>query len=54
MRFAIRKVVGLDGSEMEIIMCDAAQIPADENNRHFVDYLAWLAEGHEPEEWSGE
>ena len=25
-----------------------ASIPMDENNRHYQEYLEWLAEGNEP------
>ena len=28
---------------------DHLNIPADENNRHYQEYLAWIAEGNEPE-----
>lgn len=24
-------------------------VPEDENNRHYQEYIAWIAEGNEPE-----
>jgi hypothetical protein len=30
-------------------LSDGASIPADERNRDYREYLAWLAEGNEPE-----
>ena len=29
-------------------------LPQDENNSDFRDYLAWCAEGNEPEPWTPE
>ena len=28
---------------------DCLNIPADVNNRHYQEYLAWIDEGNEPE-----
>lgn len=36
------------GSEC-IVKEDALTIPADEKNSDYIDYLAWLSEGNEPE-----
>lgn len=30
------------------------QFPFDENNRHYSEYLAWIAEGNTPEPWNPE
>jgi hypothetical protein len=29
-------------------------VPTDENNTDYQEYLAWVAEGNEAEEWSAE
>lgn len=39
-------------SENVVIHPDGSCIPCDQGNRHYVEYLAWLAEGNEPEEWN--
>ncbi len=55
MRFAISEtqmggqslasVVGIDGDNIW-------HIPMSEDNAMYQQYLAWLAEGNEPEEWN--
>ena len=49
------KLTGIDsltGDPFNTIIrkSDNASIPMDENNRDYQEYLAWLAEGNEPEE----
>jgi hypothetical protein len=43
----------------EIIICVLTEdrktaIPPDESNTDYQEYLAWVAEGNEAEEWSAE
>lgn len=33
---------------------DNAHISSDENHYQNIEYQEWLAEGNEPEEWTGE
>jgi hypothetical protein len=35
-----------------ILLEDGSFVPEDAGNRHYQQYLAWLAEGNEPEEWN--
>lgn len=49
-----RKTLNIDGTESTTIfrVADSAFIPADRDNRDYQQYVAWLDEGNEPEEWS--
>ena len=42
--------MGLVGELQVIVRDDDAQIPADESNTDYQQFLAWLAEGNTPEE----
>lgn len=33
---------------------DGSFVPEDSDNRHYQEYLAWVAEGNTAEEWTGE
>jgi len=48
-----KKINNLDGTEDTTIIkrtTDNLFIPTVEDNRHYQEYLAWLAEGNTPEE----
>ena len=47
-------VVERDGMPSVVVRDDNATIPADPANTDYQAYLAWLAEGNTPEEWTGE
>jgi hypothetical protein len=51
--FTYQIVQGLNETIM-ILSSSGAWIPNDENNRHYQEYLAWVAEGNTAEEWTGE
>lgn len=53
-RYRIRKVTGLFGELQVIVRDDDAQIPEDENNTDYQNYLKWLADGNTPEEENNE
>lgn len=37
-----------------VIHPDGSFVPTDLGNRHYVEYLAWVAEGNTAEEWNPE
>lgn len=58
-KFYIHKQnVPMFGEVKQLIMVDADGIiwwvPNDEGNSIYQQYLAWLSEGNEPEEWNPE
>lgn len=46
----------VDGSKFIVRPFDQfiSWIPMDESNADYQQYLAWIAEGNEPEEWKPE
>ena len=42
------------GQPAIVRLSDKDFISIDEDSRDYHSYLAWLAEGNTPEEWSGE
>lgn len=55
MTYQIKTVKDLDGATYQVIIrSDGAQIPMTEENRDYVAYVEWLAEGNTPGEWSEE
>jgi hypothetical protein len=39
------------GGGVVYMSSDGDQFPADQLNRHYRDYLAWVADGNTAEEW---
>ena len=39
----------ITGKFINIRMADGTVVPLDENNRHYQEYLAWVAEGNTAE-----
>lgn len=56
--YYLRTIIPRDADSYQVIMRDAAygggQIPINEVNADYKQYLAWLAEGNTPEEWQAE
>ena len=43
------------GAQIIIIRTsDGAHISSDETHRDYIEYVAWIAEGNTPEEWTPE
>ena len=45
---------GFDGYQAIIRVADIATIPMDEANNDYQEYLEWVAEGNEAEEWTAQ
>jgi hypothetical protein len=41
-------------TENTLVHPDGSFVPTDEGNRHYQEYLAWVAEGNIAEEWNPE
>ena len=53
MKYFTEQVTGIDGNPFIIVMLeDGAQITQYAENPVWQEYLAWVAEGNTPEEWS--
>lgn len=48
------RVVTTQHDRTVIVKDESLWIPADPDNTDYQQYLAWLAEGNEPEEWAPE
>lgn len=54
-KFYLQQFVVDDITHQFIVRADDwAQIPFDDSNRDYQQYLAWLAEGNTPEPWNSE
>ena len=50
MTYSYKKLNNEDGTEQNSILAEKGMIiPKDPNNRHYQDYLAWVAEGNTAE-----
>ena len=51
MTYAYKKLKNEDGTEQNNILAEKGMvIPKDPLNRHYQEYLAWVAEGNTPAE----
>ena len=52
-KYIIRKITTSDGEKKDILDQESTPnlaIPFDENNRHYQEYLEWVAEGNTAQE----
>jgi hypothetical protein len=48
------KILSVNNREILQRISDSASIPFDEANNDYKEYLEWVAEGNEAEEWTAE
>jgi len=55
MKYFTHNIIGINNQNVQIIMLEnGAQITQYDENPVWQEYLAWLAEGNTPEEWTAE